>query len=56
MTDEELKHIKYQMIYSFIPAAMSFSFATMLLFSTPLNLQTVIFAFTGFMATQLVTL
>ena len=37
-TDSELKNIKYQMIYSFIPATFSFSCAALLLNSTPLGL------------------
>ena len=56
VTDEELKRIQYQMIYSFVPAAMSFSSASFLLFSSPLTLQTCIFAFSGLMLTQLITL
>ena len=44
------------MIYSFVPAAMSFSLTSFLLFSTPLQLSTVIFTFTGLMLTQLLTL
>lgn len=44
------------MIYSFVPAAMSFSLTSMLLFSTPLTLPTVMFTFTGLMLTQLITL
>lgn len=49
--DEELRAIKLQMIYSFVPAAMSFSCASMLLFSSPLTLSTVMFSFTGLMLT-----
>jgi hypothetical protein len=56
VSDEELRHIQYQMIYSFVPAAMSFSLTSFLLFSTPLTLPTVIFTFTGLMMTQLITL
>lgn len=56
VSDEELRHIQYQMIYSFVPAAMSFSLTSFLLFSTPLTLPTVIFSFTGLMLTQLITL
>ena len=44
------------MIYSFVPAAMSFSLTSFLLFSTPLQVPTVIFVFTGLMITQLMTL
>jgi hypothetical protein len=35
---------------------MSFSLTSFLLFSTPLTIPTVIFAFTGLMMTQLITL
>jgi hypothetical protein len=56
VSDEELRHIQYQMIYSFVPAAMSFSLTSFMLFSTPLTLPTVIFTFTGLMLTQLITL
>ena len=56
MTDQELKHIKYQMIYSFVPAALSFSFTSSLLFASPITLPAVIFSFTGLMITQLLTL
>lgn len=54
--DDELRAIKLQMIYSFVPAAMSFSFASMLLFASPLSMPTVMFSFTGLMITQLLTL
>ena len=37
-SDEELKRVKYQMIYSFIPAAMAFSSTSFLLFASPLCL------------------
>jgi hypothetical protein len=56
ITDEELKRIKYQMVYSFIPAAMAFSSSSFLLFAAPLTIQHVIFGFTSLMLTQLVTL
>jgi len=54
--DEEIRRIKYQMIYSFVPAALSFSFSQMLLFASPLSIPSVIVAFSGLMVTQLVTL
>lgn len=38
ITDEELKRIKYQMVYSFIPAAMAFSSSSFLLFAAPLTI------------------
>jgi hypothetical protein len=41
---------------SFIPAALSFTCSSVLLFATPLNVATVIYGFTGLMLTQLVTL
>ncbi len=44
------------MIYSFFPAAMAFQSAGFLLFATPLTIQTVIFGFSAFMVTQLITL
>ena len=50
-TDEELKRIKYQMIYSFIPAAMAFSSTSFLLFSSPLGIQHIVFGFTSLMLT-----
>jgi Protein of unknown function (DUF3429) len=56
VTDEELKHIRRQLIFSFVPAAMSFSFTSMLLFSSPITLPTVLISFTGLMLTQLLTL
>jgi len=51
VTDEELRSIKYQMIYSFVPAGISFSCVTFLLFSNPLTVYSVIVAFTGLMLT-----
>jgi len=56
VTDEELKRIKYQMIFSFLPAALSFSFTSTLLFAQPITMGAVIFSFTGLMVTQLLTL
>eukprot|EP00347_Sterkiella_histriomuscorum_P002938 403366214 len=56
VTEDEIRAIKYQMVYSFIPAAMSFSSASLLLFSTPLTIPTTVIAFTSLMLTQLVTL
>lgn len=44
------------MLYSFVPAAMAFTCSQFILFSSPLNVPTVIFGFTGLMMTQLVTL
>jgi hypothetical protein len=56
MVEADIKHIKYQMIYSFMPAALSFAFSWILLFTAPLALKTVLFGFTGLMITQLMTL
>ena len=55
-SDEEIKRIKYQMVYSFIPAAMAFTSSSFLLFASPLCLQHIVFGFTSLMLTQLVTL
>lgn len=44
------------MVFSFVPAAMSFSCTSFMLFSAPLTLPTVVMSFTGLMLTQLLTL
>lgn len=51
VTDSELRASSYQMIYSFLPAALSFSATSFLLFSTPLQLPGVLIGFTGLMLT-----
>ena len=55
VTEEELRRIQYQMIYSFVPAAMALSSSSFLLFASPLTIGHVIFSFTSLMLTQLIT-
>ena len=49
--DQELKQVKYQMVYSFLPAALAFSFCQMMLMASPLNIPTVVVGFSGLMLT-----
>jgi len=44
------------MLYAFVPAAISFTATSVLLFASPLTIKQVIFSFTSLMLTQLVTL
>ena len=44
------------MVYSFVPAILSFTCAHFLLFTSPLNIPTIIYGFSGLMVTQLVTM
>ena len=53
---EEQRAVTIQMMYSFFPALMSFSASNFLLFSSPLGLSTVVYAFTSLMITQLLSL
>jgi len=55
-TDEERRAVNIQLLYSFVPASMAFGTTSFLLFSSPLTMPTVVYAFTGLMITQLVTL
>jgi hypothetical protein len=50
-SDEELKKVKYQMIYSFVPAAMAMGASSFLLFATPLSAPHVVVGFTNLMMT-----
>ena len=56
ITEEEEKRVKYQMCYAFVPAAMSLSSSSFLLFSSPLSVGPVVFGFTSLMMTQLITM
>ena len=56
ITEEEIKRIKYQMMYSFVPGAMALATSQMLLFANPLTLGHIVFGFTSLMLTQFVTL
>ena len=49
--DEELRMAKYQMIYSFVPAAMAMGASGMMLMSTPVTTPLVIVGFTSLMFT-----
>lgn len=56
ITEEELKRIKYQMMYSFVPGAIALGTSQMLLFASPLTLGHIVFGFTSLMLTQFTTL
>jgi len=51
ITPEEKARIKYQMVYSFMPATFSFLASSTLLFASPLTLPTVVWGFTSLMVT-----
>ena len=53
---DERKAVSYQMFYSFVPALMAFASSNFLLFSSPLNPNVIMYAFSSLMVTQLVTL
>lgn len=54
--EEDLKRIKYQMVYSVVPAAMSMASTSFLLYASPLTAPHVVMGFTSLMLTQLVTM
>jgi hypothetical protein len=55
-TDEEMYSSSKQLVFSFLPAILSFAASSFLLYPTPLLLQNVLIGFTGLMLTQLMTL
>lgn len=54
-SEDKLGGPRLQMVYSVVPACMSVAAAGTLLYTTPLTPAAVIFGFTSFMLTQLVT-
>ena len=50
-SSEETRAIQLQMFYSFVPAVMAFCSTNFLLFSSPLTMPTVIYAFSALMLT-----
>jgi len=56
ITEEELRRIKYQMMYSFVPGVIALGTTQMMLFANPLSLGHVVFGFTSLMVTQFTSL
>ena len=54
--EDELKRVKYQMVYSCVPAAMALGSTSFLLYASPLTVPHVVFGFTNLILTQLVTM
>lgn len=51
ITEEEIKKIKYQMMYSFVPGAVALATTNMLLFAQPLTIGKIVVGFTSLMLT-----
>lgn len=50
-SEEEKKQIEYQLLYSFVPGTIACVSSSLVLFSTPLTLQMVMYGFTSMMLT-----
>ena len=51
ITEEELKRIKYQMMFSFIPGLVALTSSQVMLFACPLKLGHIVVGFTSLMLT-----
>lgn len=51
VTQEEEKLINRQLLYSFVPAVLSFTFSSLLLFASPVTPKVILFSFTGLLLT-----
>lgn len=54
-SDAERKQIEYQLLYSFVPAAMASIASSFILFQSPLTLKVVVYGFTSLLLTQAIT-
>lgn len=56
ITEEEIRRIKYQMMFSFVPGAIALCTTQIMLFASPLQLSHIVCGFTSLMLTQFVML
>ena len=56
VNEKDFKFNKIQMLYAFVPAALSFTATSVLLFASPLTVKHIVFGFTQLMLTQFINI